>query len=165
MVQFTELFLNTRALAYIDFDFYLKELNLALNTRQASESVLSPEKRYVAKTIVWGLTARRSWITGEKISCDKSVLHHIRHGSDGRTLYGGVYDTLKNFAAVTSGENVGLLEGKKRKHYEDQLLYMWEMFKQGRYKEATKFWDPALQAKFLIEIKSMSYLPYWLGKI
>lgn len=50
-VQFTEMFLNTRGLAYIDFDFYLKELNLALNTRQAQDSVLSPEKLYMAKTI------------------------------------------------------------------------------------------------------------------
>ena len=165
-VQFTEMFLNTRGLAFIDFDFYLKELNLASNTRQASKSVLSVERKYMAKTIVWGLTAGRSWITGEKMFYDESILHHIRHGANGRTLYGGTYDTLKNFAAVTHGENVGEVEGKKRQYYEDLFIYMWDMFKQGKFKEATMHWeDNNLQMEYLREVKSKSFLSYWLGKI
>jgi hypothetical protein len=72
---------------------------------------------------------------------------------------------LKNFAAISHGENVGTVEGKKRQHYEDQFIYMWEMFKQGKFKEATMHWDKDLRLDYLREIKSKNYLTYWVGKI
>jgi hypothetical protein len=163
-VTFTEMFLETRGLAYIDFDFYMKELNLALKTQQGSESVISTDKVHLAKTIVWGITAGRSWDTGEILPFDDSILHHIRHGPNGLTLHGGFYETLKNFALVTSSENKKA-EGIDKQIYEDRFINMWEMFKQGKFKEATKHWDKTLQTEYLREIKSRSYLLYWLGKI
>lgn len=164
-IQFVELFLNTRGLAHINFDFYLRELNVVLDSRQTSKTTLTQEKRLMARSIVWGLTAGRSWITGEKMTYDQTVLHHVRHDPNGKTLYGGYYDTLKNFAAVRGDKENKLVEGVDQQKYETIFIYMWEMFKQGEFRKATMHWDPIFQDEFIKDLNSIRYLKYWISKI
>jgi hypothetical protein len=164
-VQFVELYLNTRGLAHINFDFYLRELNFGLESVQTLKTTLTQEKRLMAKSIIWGITAGRSWITGEKMTYDQTILHHIRHDANGKTLYGGIYDTLTNFAAVRGDKENKLVEGVEQQKYETIFIYMWEMFKQGKFREATMHWNPIIQDEFIKELNSIRYLKYWISKI
>ena len=166
-VQWTQLFLDTRGLNMIDFDFYLNELTLAAaNTRVSDKSVLNPEQKLLARTIVYALTGGRSWKTGKEISYDEALVHHIRHGSNGKTLYGGVYDTLKNFACLKGDKENRDVEGAKRQQWEATFIYMWKQFKAGNWKEAVKHWpNRADRTDFLRERRSKRYLDYWLGKL
>ena len=119
----------------------------------------------MAKTIVWGITGGRSWLTGEQIDYDDTKLHHILHDPNPpyKTLYGLDHENKYSyFAAVTGDENSGVLEGENKKVWENKLLFMWEQFKAGNFAEATKYWDKKLRAEFLMQRQSMNYLDYWL---
>jgi hypothetical protein len=162
-VQWTEMFLKTRGIEFIDFDFYKKELTFLSGQRVASKSILTREQSYMAKTIVWGLTCERSWLTGEKISYDDTLLHHVYHDSStGKTLYGTDYETLNCLVALDGDKENKQVEGANWKYYQDRFIYMWQQFKVGNFKEATKFWNEQCQNEFLMERKSHRYLNYWL---
>ncbi len=80
--QWAELYLNTRGLAHINFDYYLRELTTVVDHTPATTSQITQKNRLMAKSITWGLTAGRSWLTGEKMSYDQTILHHIRHDAN-----------------------------------------------------------------------------------
>ena len=159
------LFLQTRGLKYLDFDFYARKFRGLSGPKVSDRSILSPSEVDMAKTIVWGITGGRSWLTGELINYDKTKLHHILHNPNNNdlTLYGLDHENkFSYFAAVTGDENSGILEGKNKKVLENQLLFMWEQFKAGNFAEATKYWDDDLRAEFIMQRQSMNYLDYWL---
>jgi hypothetical protein len=118
------------------------------------------------------MTGGRNWMTGEEMSIDDVWLHHIRHDSNGYTLYGGIYDSLggHNFAALTKNQNEVDVERNRveRQTWEDRFIYMWECFKRGNFRAATEHWNDVNrrnQAEFLRDIRSRRYLDYWLKNI
>ena len=121
----------------------------------------------MAKTITWGLTAGRSWWSGEKMTYDETILHHIRHDANFpfKTLYGGTYETLQNFAAVRGDKENKEVEGQNLQISIALFINMWELFKQGKFEEATMHWNPVLQAEYLKDLRSERYLKYWMSKI
>ncbi len=165
-MQWTQLFLDTRGLSMIDFDFYQRELTLAAaNTRVSHRSVLSTEQNLMVRTIVYALSGGRSWKTGKRISYDEALVHHIRHGSNTLTLYGGVYDTIKNFACLDGNEENLEVERTDKQKWENIFIYMWKQFKAGNWEEALKHWEKADRIDFLRDRRSRRYLDYWLSKL
>ena len=45
------------------------------------------------------------------------------------------------------------------------FISMWELFKQGKFREATMHWNKIHQDAFLKDLNSMRYLKYWVNKI
>ncbi len=45
------------------------------------------------------------------------------------------------------------------------FITMWELFKQGKFEEATMHWNKNHQEDFLKELNSRRYLKYWISKI
>ncbi|KKN19070.1 hypothetical protein LCGC14_0949360 [marine sediment metagenome] len=124
----------------------------------------------MAKTVVWGISGGRSWLTGGKISYDEAWVHHIMHDPiTGKILYGLDYENrFSCFAAVKGNKENKEVEGLDWKVHEDRFVYMWEQFRAGNYKEATNHWNrftPHRQADFLRERRSLNYLDNWLQKL
>lgn len=169
-VQWTKEFLKTRGLDQANFDLYLKELRRIPRVKDGSATISTLSNRQIksAKEMIWYLSGKRSWLTGEEIKkIEDSVLHHIRHKRNPwKTLYGGIYDTLPNFALVAGKqENSDVEKRNTRQHWEDTFIYMWEQFKKGNFKEATAHWDPRLQAEFLRERQTQQNLDPWLSQV
>lgn len=162
-VQWTELFLRTRGLDTIDFNFYLNKLSTLSGDRISDVSILTREQKYMAKTIIWGMTCGRSWLTGEEISYDESLLHHIFHDpASGKTLYGADYERL-NCLAVLKGDKENKAVEKDREKYEDLFIDLWHQFRMGNYKEAVSHWKNKQWINdFLRKRRSRHYLDYWL---
>jgi hypothetical protein len=162
------LFLQTRGLEYLDFDFYVKKFIELSGPRVSDSSILSPEEVLMAKTIVWGISGGRSWVTGEQINYDETVLHHILHDPKSHlTLYGLDHENkFSYFAAVTAGENTGELEGKNKKVHENELLYMWEQIRAGNYYEATRHWkNKQWRRDFARQATSLNYIDNWVKRL
>lgn len=111
--------------------------------RVSDASILSPEERHMAKTITWGITGGRSWVTGLEIEFDDTALHHILHDNEGSTLYGADFENKFNYYVALDGiaEN-NEMEGMNQKLMEDRFLFMWEQFRAGNFAEANKFLVP-----------------------
>lgn len=45
------------------------------------------------------------------------------------------------------------------------FINMWELFKQGKFREATMHWEKNRQDDFIKELNSLKYLKYWISKI
>ena len=90
----------------------------------------------MAKTILWSITCGRSWLTGEPISYDEALLHHIFHDPSGKTLYGADYEKFQCLA-VLKGDKENKIVENNRRNYEDLFIYMWQQFKLGEFKKAT----------------------------
>jgi len=163
-VQWTEMFLKTRGVEFIDFDFYKKELTFLSGQKISSKSVLTTEQSYMAKTITWSLTCSRSWLTGEPITYDETLVHHIYHDPNPphKTLYGVDYETLNCLVALKGNKENQKVEGSDWKKYQDRFIYMWQQFKAGNFEDATRFWDKIYRDAFLRERTSRRYLTYWL---
>ncbi len=163
-VQWTELYLENRGLKYLDFEFYLNKFSQLSGKRVSDKSILSQDEIIIALTIVYGLTGRRSWLTGELISFDDALLHHILHDEYGFTLYGLDHENKFNFFACVNGnsENRYLENENIRQDWENTFLYMWQKFRENDYISATDHWNPEYQKAFLKERRSMRYLDFWI---
>jgi uncharacterized membrane protein YidH (DUF202 family) len=166
-VQWTELFLKTRGLQYIKFDVVMNVLDLvSTEARTSTISVLSSARVDMFTEIVWGLTCGRSWLTGEEVSFDDAVLHHVLHDPiTGLTLYGAAYESsIENYAMLTKKQNIGDVEKPSEKlRYQALFKYMWEKLKEGDFRAATAHWKKPYQTAFLRERTSKKYLDYWLS--
>jgi len=72
-VQWTELYLETRGLGYIDFDFYLDKFKLLSGDRVSDEAIVKSgtQEHHMALTVAYTMSGGRSWMIGEKISFEK----------------------------------------------------------------------------------------------
>ncbi len=177
-VQWTELFAETRGISFLDFDFYLNKFKLLSGDRVSDTAVVKSgsQEHHMALTITYAMTGGRSWMTGEKISFDNALLHHVLHDENGKTLYGVDHENkYSNFACLNGKPNLnGDIENNRaerrfeRQYWEDKFLDMWRMFKDGNFKGAIEHWNnynPQYQRDFLRERHSRRYLDNWLEKI
>ncbi len=110
------------------------------------------------------MSCGRSWMTGDKIKRDEVVAHHILHDKNAphHTLYGGFYDTYRNFAAVKGqGENKKA-EGSRKWQIEADLIDAWVKLLNG---EAPSHWDLQNQIDFLRERRSKVYITDYARKL
>jgi hypothetical protein len=169
-VRWTQLYQSTRGLEELDFDFYLEKFKLLSGDRISESPILSKQEKHMALTIAYALTGGRSWMTGEKLSFDEAMLHHILHDENGYTLYGMDYENrFEYFVCLNKdGENAKMEGTTVRQYWEDKFIFMWQQFKAGNYKAATEHWNdfnPQNQMDFLRVRKSMRYLDNWLEKL
>lgn len=166
LIQWIKLYLKTRGLDSIDFELLYYEITRKISYNDVLEKTsLSKIQKNWALTIVWGLTCGRSWLSGKKISFSNSLLHHIRHNDLGKTLYGGFYDTLLNFACLEGDKENSAVEGNDFRKWEERFIKIWEFIRTGNPKLYPSFWEECSKEEFLNERKSKKYLDFWLEKI
>ncbi|UCC18272.1 MAG: hypothetical protein JSV62_09140 [Promethearchaeota archaeon] len=170
-VKWTQLYLKTKGMEYINFESSYKILSqLSSDAPTSSKSILSPGQKDMVKRIIWDLTGGRSWETGEFIPYDQAVPHHILHDpTTGKTLYGPKWENkFEYFALLSKKRNLEIENVYDRRKTQALFTYMWEQFKVGNFKAATAHWnqyDSKRQSDFLKERSSKRYLDYWLNII
>ena len=164
-IQWIDEYLKERGSKTIDIDIYDKILSKKLSgpSGRASETTLSENDILSMELLTWTMSCGRSWMTGEEISRDEVLAHHISHDKrTGKTLYGGFYETMRNFAAVKGPYENKIAEGHRKWQIEAELIEAWVRLLNG---EAPSHWPSNYRRDFLKDRKSKVYITDYARKL
>jgi len=157
VLQYIKSYLETnRRKSPVDIKALFKNAMLPSNRT----TKLSALQRNVMIRIVWDLACERDWMTGNKITREWALLHHIRHDpATGLTIHSD--NRLVNFACLTKNDLIdnNVRVEKKWEFWEKKFIITWEYLRNGK---APPHWSEDKQRKFKKERNSKNYLDNWI---